>query len=274
MIKISHESPLCLLEESLKYNDYQYILPFFWERFPKYKEFMLNYRKQKDSFIILDNGLFEGEVPTHQELINMVYKIKPNIFIAPDEWNDIDKTHVQAKYWMGLKNSGVLPEETELMVVLQGNTFSELGRLYQQCIDLGYTHFALNHSSVAYDNIFGENFEQYNNALARKTSGRLQLVEWLIEKNILKEHHYIHLLGCSLPIEFAYYTKKQAKYINSLDTSNPVIAGILEHKYISHLGLLDKPVQKMENFFDKDLEVEQISIILDNIKKFKIIVNE
>ena len=85
MIKICHESPLCLLEESLKYNDYQYVLPFFWDRFTEYKEFMLDYRKHKDSFIILDNGLFEGEVPTHQELINIIYEIKPDIFIVPDE---------------------------------------------------------------------------------------------------------------------------------------------------------------------------------------------
>jgi len=274
MIKISHESPLCLLEESLNYNDYQYVLPFFWDRFPKYKEFMLDYRKHKGSFIILDNGLFEGEVPTHQELINMIYQIKPDIFIVPDEWNDIDKTHVNAKYWMGLKRSGVLPEETELMVVLQGKTFSELKRLYIQCIDLGYNHFALNHSSVAYDSIFGEDQESYNNELARKSSGRIQLVQELVDEKIMKPYHYIHLLGCSLPVEFLYYQPKLARYINSLDTSNPIIAGILEHKYISRIGLLDKPKQKMESFFDKNLESTQIDIILENINKFKILVND
>lgn len=273
MIKISHESPLCLLEESLKYNDYQYILPFFWTRYPEYREFMLNYRKQEGSFIILDNGLFEGEVPTIQELIALVNEIKPDVFIVPDEWNDRSKTHVNAKYWMGLKNSNTLPEETELMVVLQGNTFGEIKQLYLQCIDLGYTHFSLNHSSIAYDNEFGGEVGSELISLTTKTAGRLQLVEELVKENLMKKYHYIHLLGCSLPVEFMYYKPELVEYINSIDTSNPIITGILGNKYISKIGLLSKPKQKMEEFFDKDLDSKQINDILHNIKQFQILVN-
>jgi hypothetical protein len=40
-MKISHEVPLELLEWSKTTNDYEYILPYFYKRYPEYKEFYL-----------------------------------------------------------------------------------------------------------------------------------------------------------------------------------------------------------------------------------------
>ena len=41
-MRISHETPLKLLQNSLKFNDYQYILPTFYNKYKEYKDFMLN----------------------------------------------------------------------------------------------------------------------------------------------------------------------------------------------------------------------------------------
>ncbi len=264
-ILISHESPLPLLEKSLEYNDYQYILPYFYSRYPEYKEFMDGFHGMK----ILDNGLFEGEVPTIQELIQLIKESNPTIFIPPDEWNDSTITLKNAKYWMSLKNTGVLEPKLNLMVVLQGKTFSEIEQLYIQCVDLGYRHFAVNHSSIAYQNEVGS----VEDPIEKAKIGRIQLIRRLWNKNIMKEHHWIHLLGATDITEFHYYNQALPGVVNSIDTSNPIIFGCKKQNYSEEL-FKTKPQEKMEFFFDKEVDLEQLDCILNNIKTFKQIVNK
>jgi hypothetical protein len=98
MALISHEVPLDLLDESLKFNDYHYCLPHLLDN-DKYFNFFKDASKRKD-FIIMDNGLFEGVSHTTEDLIERLNEIKPNIFIVPDAWNDPDTTYRNAKAWM------------------------------------------------------------------------------------------------------------------------------------------------------------------------------
>lgn len=263
-ILISHESPLCLLDKSLDYNDYQYILPYFYQRSPIYKKFMDEYKGMK----ILDNGLFEGEVPTIPELIQLIKETKTTIFIPPDEWNDPILTLKNAKYWMGLKKSGVLPVELNLMVVLQGKTFGEIEILYQQCVDLGYKHFAFNHSSVAYQN----EIKSLEGNIDKAKVGRITIIRNLWNKNIIKDHHWIHLLGATDITEFSYYEQALPGVVDSIDTSGPIIKGIEEGLYNDD-NVKTKSSNKMEIYFYKDLSSQQKDHILNNIEYFKQITN-
>ena len=263
-ILISHESPLCLLNKSLDYNDYQYILPYFYQRSPIYKKFMDEYMGMK----ILDNGLFEGEVPTIPELIQLIKETKTTIFIPPDEWNDPILTLKNAKYWMGLKKSGVLPVELNLMVVLQGKTFGEIEILYQQCVDLGYKHFAFNHSSIAYQN----EIKSLEGSINKAKVGRITIIRNLWNKNIIKDHHWIHLLGATDITEFSYYEQALPGVVDSIDTSGPIIKGIEEGLYNDD-NLKTKSSNKMEIYFYKDLSSQQKDHILSNIEYFKKITN-
>jgi hypothetical protein len=257
-MKISHECPLSLLESSLQFNDYQYLLPTLWYKYPEYKQFMLNYRQQPNSFIIADNGIFEGEVRSVQEQLDLINEIQPDIYIVPDEWNEAIITAKNAKYWKQF----VLPERTKLMVVLQGKTVNEIHLLYQTCIDLGYTHFAFNHSSIVYQELGGS-----ENKLANQSVGRVMLIEYFRSQNVIKDHHVLHLLGCSTPQEFTYYRDNCPDLIKSVDTSNPIITGALKQRY-SDVGLLTKPENKIEEFMEKDL-APQLEDIIFNINKFK-----
>lgn len=263
-INISHECPLVMLKSSLEFNDYQYILPYFYERYPEYREFMDDYQGMK----ILDNGLFEGEIPTIQELLSIIKTSNPTIFIPPDEWNDPMITLKNAKYWMGLKDGDVIPKKLNLMVVLQGNTFSEIELLYHQCVDLGYRHFAFNHSSKSYQN----EIQSLPEGLTRSKVGRVELIRRLWNKGIIKENHYIHLLGASDVSEFTYYNQGLPGVISSIDTSNPVIKGIEMEEYTPY-NYVKKSKNKMEMYFDKDLDSLQEFRILENIKAFKKIIN-
>ncbi len=260
-MKISHETPLQLLNESLSFNDYQYILPTFYNRHKKYKDFMLNYRKQKNSFIILDNGLFEGDNLTNAELLVLIYEIKPNIFIVPDEWNDKNKTLVNAKSWF-LNFKSKLPKETQLMAVLQGNTIGELIECYQTLIDIGYKHIAFNHSSEAY-------FDQFPNKskLLAQSEGRKYLIDTLIKNKVINNKYYHHLLGASTWYEFGLYNEDKYKFIESCDTSAPIINGAL--KVLFDDKPYEKPKQKLEVFMEMSFNNEQIQYIKENIEIFR-----
>jgi hypothetical protein len=93
------------------------------------------------------------------------------------------------------------------------------------------------------------------------------LIEYFRSQNLIKENHYLHLLGCSTPQEFTYYRDNCPNLINSVDTSNPIITGILGQRY-SDMGLLTKPENKIEEFMEKDL-APQLEDITFNINKFK-----
>jgi hypothetical protein len=258
-MKVSHEVPLSLLERSLLFNDYQYVLPHLMDKYNEYKVFMLRYRNQENSFIIMDNGLFEGVTHTAEDLVEKIHLVKPDIFITPDDWNNPHATYKNAKYWMNTLKSQI-PSTTKLMVVLQGKSIEEISSLYDKCVDLGFKHFAFNHSSETYQRI-----SNHPNKLVNQMMGRIELVNLMKRQGHISDNHYIHLLGASLPQEFIYY--KGIEWINSVDTSSPIINGALNIPYEEY-GLLTKPKNKIEEFFEDSLD-EQIGNITFNINKFK-----
>jgi len=255
-MQISHELTPQLFSYFDKYNDYDFILPRFWEKNKEYRE----HYQCSSKFKILDNGLFEGDSFTVIELVEIINQVQPDIFIIPDVWNNSMLTFRNAKYWYNTIKSQ-LPFKTNLMVVLQGNDFSEFKGLYQECEDLGIRYFAFNHSSNAYQNLF-----KHPNKLVNSMMGRNFFITQLLNKNIIQNNHYIHLLGGSLPQEFLYYPKDWT-FIKSVDTSSPIINGALGI-YYNDWGMSTKPEQKLEEFFEKDL-TSQIHYIEYNIGRFK-----
>ena len=96
----------------------------------------------------MDNGLFEGVNHTTEDLLDKINLVRPNVFVVPDAWNDSNATLVNAKSWMINYKKG-LPKGVNLMAVCQGKDMTELITTYQTLVDLGYTHIAYNHSSIA-----------------------------------------------------------------------------------------------------------------------------
>ncbi len=97
MIKTSHELPLCLLNKSYDWNDYEFCLPTYWFKSEEYKQHYLNVKKE-GRFIIADNGLFEGDSFTQQQLIEFVNELAlhnpciiPLDFIQKIEQNEPEK---------------------------------------------------------------------------------------------------------------------------------------------------------------------------------------
>ena len=83
-IKISHEVPLTLLNESKQFNDYDYCLPHLLDQYKDYKDYFYQAKKE-GRYIIMDNSLHElGEAYDTKRLLHWVSELEPNEFIVPD----------------------------------------------------------------------------------------------------------------------------------------------------------------------------------------------
>ena len=257
-MKVSHELPLNLMHYGYQWNDYDYCLPHLIDQYDQYKIFFKKSRKDK-RFIIMDNGLFEGVTHTTEDLLSKIELVQPDIFIVPDAWNDATTTIRNAKSWMINYKAG-LPEGVNLMAVCQGKDMGELVSTYQILVDLGYTHIAFNHSSIAYQKEY-EGIDHLKAAMY----GRMELIRRLVASGTIRNSHYHHLLGCSLPQEFMSYG--DWKFIKSVDTSNPILVGAEGIRYTDS-GITFKPEHKLEHYFEKDLS-GQVEDIIFNVQKFK-----
>ena len=257
-MKISHELPLSLMHNAYKWNDYDYCLPHLIDKYDQYRIFFQKSRLDK-RFIIMDNGLFEGVNHTTEDLLDKINLVRPNVFVVPDAWNDANATLVNAKSWIINYKKG-LPEGVNLMAVCQGKDMTELITTYQTLVDLGYTHIAFNHSSIAYQQECSG-----MDSLKAAMYGRMEFIRRLVQSGAIRKTHYHHLLGCSVPQEFMSYS--DWPFIKSVDTSNPILVGAEGEKY-TNSGMTWKPKEKLEHYFEMNLEDKMENIIF-NVDKFR-----
>ena len=256
MIKVNHEVPKCLLYDSRIFNEYDFCLPHLLDKDEKYKEYFYN-AKEIGRYVIMDNSLHElGEAYDHKRLLYWVNELKPNEFIVPDVWEDKIGTLVNAKHFLQYE----YPEETTLMAVVQGKTYAEMYECYYLLKNLGYKKIAFSYGGSVYNDISGME------GIKGKARGRVSLIFDLYEKGIIIKTDRIHLLGCAVPQEFLWY--KDLPFIESLDTSNPIMAAIDGMKYGVD-GLQEKPQANINNSFDIDFFGINHELINYNTQKFR-----
>ena len=265
-ILISHESPIELFDESLKYNDYQYCLYHLFLKNEKYRNFF-NKCKLNNIEIILDNSAFEfpysNEKFNEDDYIKCINELNPTTFIVPDVMDDGYKTCIQyndfIKKYPNLKQNR--------MGIVQGRTYSEIIECYKYLSD-NADYIGFNHGSLFY-NVIGCGYTIDE----RKADGRIRLIKMLINDGIWNWKTPHHLLGVCLPSEFGYYKNNNIYNIRSIDTSNPIMAGINNICYNSTLGLKEKPKGLLADNLNIQLTDDQKLNINYNIQCFRKIVN-
>jgi len=261
MIKYSHEVPLCLLEDSRKFNTYDYCLPHLLDENQDYLEF---FRKSKKDgrYIIMDNSLHElGKAYDSYRLLHWINELKPNEFIIPDVWEDMEGSIKNAKTWLNYK----LPEGVEKVVVVQATTLHEAFECTKIYKELGYKKICYSYGASYYNDIIPHPNKDLGKAL-----GRLFVISILYNQGVLTENDRIHLLGCAVPQEFGWY--EDIKCIESIDTSNPVMATLENVKY-TDAGLTKKPKANMNDHFDMMYDEVDYDLLDYNLEKFKTINN-
>ena len=259
MIKISHETPLCLLEDSEKFNDYDYCLPHLLDEEPGYEKYFRE-AKAKGRYIIMDNSLHElGHAYDTERLLYWISELEPNEFIVPDVWENRDQSVVNARYWKQIQ----MPENTTKVAVVQATTLHEASTCYQTYKDLGYKKIAFSYGASYYNDVCPHPNKDLGKAL-----GRMYVIASLYKTGIIWKSDRIHLLGCAVPQEFGWY--KGYSCIESIDTSNPVMAALEGTRY-NLWGLDAKPKANMNDYFFMLNTQVNWDLLTDNLTKFRYI---
>ena len=260
-IKVFHEAPFELLYINRDYTDGEYCLPHLLDESEYYRDYFYDAKKQ-GRYIIMDNSLHElGTAYNTERLMYWINELKPDEFIVPDVWEDKTKSIQNARLWSTID----LPDGVMKVVVVQAKSISEAIGCTQTYLDLGYKKIAYSYGASYYNDVCPHPNKDLGKAL-----GRLQVISSLYDVGILLPTSRVHLLGCCVPQEFGWY--KDIKCIESIDTSNPVMAAI-EGTLCEFHGLHSKPKVNMYQAQGIPIEAIDMDLYHHNMDMFRLINN-
>lgn len=270
-IKVCHEIPKCLFEESRKFNDYSYYLDYLWDD-EVYRNFFRE-ELRRGRTVILDSSLFEFHpiVPPidrfYEHVCDLVGHGGMGEYIVVDVLNKADDTIEKFEEWK--KNYSDAPGKS--IGVVQGNTVAELDRCYKymsqnaEKIAIPFDSFGFNEltQDVTLDSSTCDRQKQ----LKAWALGRRRYIEHLVHTGLWNPDKPHHLLGCSFAWEFAFPLYRKIS-IETLDTSNPIVTGINGIPYTS-IGNPEKPSMKLCDLIDYEVSDSELKVIEHNIARFK-----
>ena len=262
MIKIAHEAPLDIFEEVQRLTDYDYALVHLLEQNGRYRDTFERAIKRGRE-VILDNSIFELEEAFEADRFALwVERLKPTWYIVPDALEDAYETIAKMEDW---NNKGLGYAGSGKIGVVQGKTYDEIVDCYNYMNNEGEVDMI----AISFDYSWYETiaFSNVSCKLEQQTKGRQRFIDMLIQDNIWNSSKPHHLLGCSLAQEFKYY--KDVEGIRSVDTSNPVVAGLLGKRYYKNIGMLNKPSTLLADLINSEVNDEQKADILYNVAEFK-----
>lgn len=260
---IFHEAPNSIFAQVQEMTDGDYCLVHLMDENETYRDLFLE-SSAYGNHIMLDNSIFElGEAYDSERYHYWINELRPEYYIIPDVLNDGKKTLERMEDWFTKYSK--IPAYTKPMAVVQGSTYEELFNTY---------------TKIAFDDRVGKVGISFDSScyltdptapagLSREAlfmRGRSKFLSMLEEKNKANRNKPHHLLGCSLPQEMYFY--QQLSWVESVDTSSPVVNGLLGNKY-SVTGLETKPSVKLFTLIDDEVRDDQWSVIKYNIMMFR-----
>ena len=256
-----------MLEASRTYNDYDYALVHLFEEQPSYYKFF------EDSIamgrhVLLDNSIFElGTSFDPKRYAYWIQKLNPTEYIVPDVLEDCNGTIESAKQclwtdWNFLSNARV-------MGVVQGKTYGELVKCYVTLDqEIGVDKLAISFDYSYYLKLF-----PHPNKWVSYMMGRVMTINQLMADGIINKNKPHHLLGCAHPREFSFYQGEAFNFIETLDTSSPIVHGIKKVAYSNKIGLWEKEKTKLVDLLNVVPDDEQYETIRYNLTEFRKYVN-
>lgn len=272
-MKVSHEIPASLLQQSREFNDFDYCLVHLLHEHRESAEHLEYYnfykfgRSLHDREILLDNSIFElGKSFDPDVFYKSTLDIQPNMFIVPDVLEDSYATIQSFKDFDTKRKDIKNTFQTRAIGAIQGKNWQELSECYKFMAD-NADMIAISFD-FSYYQITGQGWHH----LEKWCTGRQRFVTDLINNGIWRWDKPHHLLGCSLAKEFRFYVDRNIHNIVSCDTSNPIVAAIHELKYDADYGLDTKPSTKLADLFFHKFTDEQLSLVKYNTSMFKKII--
>ena len=269
-IEVSHESPISILEHSKQYNDYGYALVHLFETHPEYYDWFANMSHNSDTPVLLDNSIFElKKAFDPKKYATWIDKLQPNWYIVPDVLESAPDTIQKWKDWDMKYNDNT---DALRIGVVQGKDWNDLVRCYNFMKDRAdYIAISFDYSYYQCTGFVEDDWA--SEKLMKFCSGRKRFIQQLIDEGYWCWDKPHHLLGCSLAKEFKYYINNNIYNIKSVDTSNPVVAGIKGIRYNDDMGLCNKPSTLLADLIDHQVNDDELEIINYNTRSFKKIIN-
>jgi len=267
LMKVSHESPVSILDLSRDYNDFDYCLVHLLDQYPVYNDFFKSARSIYNREVLLDNSIFElGKAFDKHEFWKKVKELQPNMYIVPDVLEDcygtVDSFKEFQNYNLDIKNTFL----TKTIGAVQGKSWHELKECYKFMADNA------DMIAISFDFSYYQITGEGNTRLEKWCTGRQRFINDLISNGVWNWSKPHHLLGCSLAKEFRYYVDRNIWNIVSCDTSNPVVAAIHGLKYDADYGLDNKPSTKLADLITHNFTDDQLELVKYNTTMFKKIV--
>tara|TARA_B100000212_G_scaffold237956_1_gene181126 strand:+ start:1017 stop:1850 length:834 start_codon:yes stop_codon:yes gene_type:complete len=275
VIEVSHESPISILKHADQYNDYGYALVHLFETHPEYYNHYRQMRQTTDTPVLLDNSIFElGKAFDRNKYVRWIESLEPNYYIVPDVLENVDDTIQSWKDWMLYQtdNTNYLGNGSLKIGAVQGKTWNDLVKCYQFMGD-NADYIAISFDYNYYEYTGRITTTGAGNKLQLWCTGRQRFISQLIDEGIWRWDKPHHLLGCSLAKEFKFYVDNNIHNIKSVDTSNPVVAGIKNLRYNETFGLEKKPSCLLADLIDHQVTDTELEHIFYNTRMFKKIIN-
>ena len=273
LMKVSHESPVSILDYSKEYNDFDYCLVHLLHQnagSPEQLRYYNYYKFARSLYnreVLLDNSIFElGKAFDPDQFYKAALDIQPNMFIVPDVLEDADGTVESWNNFETKTDSIKSSFYTRSIGAVQGKTWKDLVDCYKFMSDNA------DMIAISFDFSYYQTIGYGRSELERFCSGRQRFITDLINSNIWDWSKPHHLLGCSLAKEFRFYVDRNIYNIVSCDTSNPIVAAIFGLKYDADYGLTNKPSTKLADLIAHKITDDQLELVKYNTTMFKKII--
>lgn len=266
MIKRFHEAPISIFELVQSLTDGDYALVHLFQENAEYRN-MFYRARDAGREIILDNSVFElGPKFDVDVFADCVKDLKPTYYIVPDVPENLVE-HLN-KFYNFVAKYPDLPGKR--MGVVQGKTPEELFNCYRQIAPV------CDKIAISMDYGFWNNSESSPTDISREfklMQGRRDLLQFMHRYNIVDKSKPHHLLGVQLPQEVIGYSEMYP-WIDSIDTSNPVVHGLIGQRYFGLAGLPAKHPVKLADYIDRSVTAAEWRNIEYNIDTFRRMCNE
>lgn len=264
MIKRFHEAPKSIFKKVQEYTNGDYALVHLFETDPEYFD-LFKEAVRSGREVILDNSVFELETAFDPDkFLTWIRLLQPTYYIVPDVLEDAAGTIENMGRWIKEFESDV-PKHCKKIGVVQGKDFQDLRYCYYFMDKVAN----VDKIAISFDYSYYEKTFPHPNKLIRWALGRVKLLRDLEESGIINKDKPHHLLGCGTPGEGIFYNSKDFGWIDSIDTSNPVVHGLKDILYEGPLGLTTKESQKLCDLIDSSVSYSQWENIEYNLLAFE-----
>ena len=242
-MKISHETPLNLLEISRFFNDYDYALDIHFNDHNYFNFFKKSLELNRE--VILDNSLYERRITgiefNENKYVQYIKTLKPTYYIIPDAYGGYEENRKLFTDWMKKFNLDLLGFRK--IAVVHGRDYDDFVQCYQF-----FDHLLTSNDMIAFSG--GDSIIRH------------QVIKKMFVEGIINTERKHHLLGLVYPQEYKEY--KYLKFITSIDTSLPVTC-TYENKKIDEIT--EKPKFTItQNFYNNKVD---LSLLYYNTETFK-----